>query len=163
MATTLLDRDNFIINSSTWKIKDDTGIINGTKVSIKIKINPEWDVWEYVSGVPAAYIGQQLFTYAAALRETQKLGKLLPEDQSALEVIIASMSGDTQIQKYKNYLAKAAIQFTGCFSSWLHIFDDIWKRSYYWLADGSRIALNPTTRSIVRRDETMWYSVSFDK
>ncbi|MEI6119093.1 MAG: hypothetical protein WCP92_08005 [bacterium] len=41
MATTLLDRDNFTINSSAWKVKEDTGIINGKKVSITIKISPE--------------------------------------------------------------------------------------------------------------------------
>lgn len=72
---------------------------------------------EYVSGVPAEFIGQQLFTFTAALRETQKIGKSLPENYADLESIISAMPGDTDIQKYKNYLTKAAVKFSGCFSS----------------------------------------------
>lgn len=163
MSITLLDPENFNIPSGLWKVQDTIGIINGQKTSIKVKINTEWDVWEYVSGVPSEFIGQQFFTYAAALRETQKLGKSLPEDQSTLESIIAMLPGDTDEQKYKNYLSKAVVKFSGCFSSWLHIFDDIWTRSYYRLADGSRLALSHITRNIARRDEGMWYMVSLQK
>lgn len=163
MSATLLDKENFKIDSKSRKVQDANGVVNGQHVSIKVKINPEWDVREYVSGVPAAFIGQQLFTYNAALRETQKAGKSLPEDQSALEAAIATMPGETEIQKYKNYLGKAAIKFAGCFSSWLHLFDDIWVWSYYRLADGNRIALNSTTWSIARRDESMGYMISLDK
>lgn len=162
MATTLLDPENFTLPSSAWKVQDTMAIINGQKVSIKVKINPEWDVWEYVSGVPSSYIGQQFFTYAAALRETKKIGKSLPEDQSALESIITTMSWDTELQKYKNYVQKSVLKFSGCFSSWLNLFDDIWTRSYYRLADGSRLALSTTTRNVARRDETMWYMISLD-
>ncbi len=160
MASTLLDNENFKIISADWQIQDVDWIINGKKVSIKVKINPKGDVREYVSGVPASYIGQQLFTYAAALRETQKVGKSLSENQSALEAIIATMPGDTEIEQYKNYLQKSGMKFSGCFSSWLHVFDDIWVWAYYWLDDGSRLALNLTTRSIARRDESMWYMIS---
>ena len=117
MPTTLLDPENFKIPSKDWKIQNAIGIVNGQKISIKVKINPEGDVWEYVSGMPAAFVGQQLFTYNAALRETKKVGKSLPEDQSALESIIATMPGDTDLQKYKNYLTKVSIKFSGCFSS----------------------------------------------
>jgi hypothetical protein len=94
------------------------------------------------------------------LRETKKAKKTLPEDLSVLENAIASVSWDTEIQKYRNYLTKAAIQFSWCFSSWLHVFDDIWVWSYYWLADGSRVALNMDTWSVAKRDETMWYMIS---
>lgn len=48
MPTTLLDKDNFVIDSSTWEVQDANGIVNGQNVSIKIKVHPEGDVWEYV-------------------------------------------------------------------------------------------------------------------
>jgi hypothetical protein len=66
-----------------------------------------------------------LFTYAAALRELEKVGKSLPSDVSALEAAIAMMPGETEIQKYKNYFTQANIKLTGCYSSGLHVFDDI--------------------------------------
>jgi hypothetical protein len=75
--------------------------------------------------MPTTFVGQQLFTYAAALRETQKIGASLPEDQQTLHQAIATMSGENELQKYKNYLTKTNVQFAGCYSSGLHIFDDI--------------------------------------
>lgn len=161
MVATLLDKENFTIDSSTWQVQDASWVVDGKHISIKVKINPEWDVWEYVSGMPANFVGQQLFTYTAALRETQKAGKSLPQDQSILEAAIATMSGDTEIQKYKNYLTQAAVKFAGCYSSWLHVFDDIGIWSYYRLDDGNRIALNADTRGVARRDESMGYMISF--
>ena len=163
MSTTLLDLENFKIQSTTWQVQDLIGVVNGQHIPIKVKVHPEWDVREYVSGVPAEFIGQQLFTYNAAIRETQKLGKNLPEDQSVLEAIVATMSGDTETQKYKNYLAKAGVKFSWCYSSWLHVFDDIWTWSYYWLADGSRVAMSHTTWNVARRDESMGYMISLDR
>lgn len=91
MSATLLDPENFTIDSSGWAVQDAIGIVNSKRISIKVKINPEGDIREYVSGVPVAFVGQQLFTYAAALRETQKIGKSLPEDQSSLEAVIATV------------------------------------------------------------------------
>ncbi len=163
MATTLLDPENFKIKSNDWQLQDAMGVINGQRISIKVKVHPEWDVWEYVSGVPSEFIGQQLFTYNAALRETEKIGVSLPEDQSSLEAIISTMPGDNQLQQYKNYLSKAILKFSWCYSSWLHMFDDIWVWSYYRLAEGSRLALGPTTRNVVRRDDSMGYMVSLNK
>lgn len=125
MPATLLDKENFTIDSSARAVQDAKGIVNGQQVPIKVKINPEGDVWEYVSGVPAEFIGQQFFTYHAALRETKKAGKSLPSDVSVLEAAIASMSGETDIQKYRNYLQTVGIRFAGCYSSGSHIFDDI--------------------------------------
>lgn len=159
MSATLLDKENFKINSSSRTIQDASGIVNGKKVPIKVKVNPEWDVREYVSGVPAEFIGQQLFTFTAALREVQKAGKLLPADQQAVHDAIASISGDTELQKYKNYFSQTNIQLVGCYASGLHVFDDVWVRAYYRLDDGTRVNLNATTRGVARRDETMGYSV----
>ena len=159
MAYTLLDNQNFKIESTGWEIEEVTWIINGQHSTIKVKINFDRDVREYVSGVPAAFIGQQLFTYVAALRETSKAGKSLPADQYEFHKVIDTMIGDTDFQKYKNYLAKTNVQLAGCYSSGLHVLDDIWVWAYYWLDDWTRLALNATTRSVARRDEMMGYSV----
>jgi len=114
-----------------------------------------------VSGVPVEFIGQQLFTYRAALRELQNVGKSLPVDVSALEAAIASMSGETDMQRYSNYLETVGVKFTGCFSFESHVFDDIGTWSYYRLEDGTRVALSPDTWNIARRDESMGYMISF--
>ena len=159
MASTFLDTQNFKIDSTGWKSLETTWIITGKKITITVKVNPDNDVWEYVSGVPSAFVGQQLFTFVAALRETQKAGKSLPADQSVLEAAIATMPGDNELQKYKNYLTKTNVQFPGCYSSWSHAFDDVSTWAYYWLDDGSRVNLNATTRGVARRDESMGYSV----
>lgn len=159
MSANLLGTQNFKIDSSTWKTQETTWSIAGRHVPIKVKVNLDGDVWEYVSGVPTACIGQQLFTYAAALRETQKAGTSLPEDQQSFHQTIATMSGDNDLQKYKNYLIKTNVQLAGCYSFGLDLFDDIGVWSYYRLADGSRLNLNPSTRSVAIRDEMMGYSV----
>jgi hypothetical protein len=40
--------------------------------------NPEKDIWEFLDG---KYIGEQLFTWDAAMRETKKAGKRIPTDE----------------------------------------------------------------------------------
>lgn len=125
MADMFLETKNFTISSTGRQVHDEIGIVNGKRVSIQVKINPEGDVREYVSGVPAACIGQQLFTFTAAIRETQKAGKSLPADQQSLHEAIASVSGDTELQKYKNYFSKTNVQLAGCYASGLHVFDDV--------------------------------------
>lgn len=159
MNSSLLGTENFTIDSSSWSVQDAIGSVNGKHISIKVKVHPEWDVWEYVSWMPATFVGQQLFTYAAALRETQKIKKTLPVDQQKLHEAIETMLGATEHEKYKNYLSTTNVQFAGCYSSWLHIFDDIGVRWYYWLDDWTRLNLNADTRGVARRDEDMWYSV----
>jgi hypothetical protein len=159
MSTSFLDDKNFKIDSSAWQVQELQWIVAGKKVPLKVKINPEGDVREYISGVPTPYIGQQLFTYIAALRETQKAGKSLPENQQALHQAIETMSWTSDLQKYKNYLTNTGVQFAGCYSSWSHIFDDIGLWAYYRLDDGTRLHLNTTTWGIARRDELMGYSV----
>ncbi len=159
MVSAFLATQNFKIPSTGWKTLETIWVVAGKKVTITVKINPEWDVWEYVSGVPSAFVGQQLFTFVAALRETQKAGKSLPADQSVLEAAIATMPGDNELQKYKNYLTKTNVQLAGCYSSWSHAFDDISTWGYYRLDDGNRVNLNATTRGVARRDESMGYSV----
>ncbi len=160
MGYSLLDKDNFVIDSTGWEIQDAIGVVHGQRVPIKVKVHPEWDVWEYVSGVPQECIGQQLFTFSAALRETQKLGKSLPSDIVVLEHAIASMQWSTDNQKYAKYLQVAEITFCGCYSSGLHVFDDIGQWAYYRLDDGTRVALWKNTWNVARRDESMGYMIS---
>jgi len=63
--------ENFRIDSSDWKeTTNEQGI-----VCLK---NLEEDIWEYVSGVERELIGEQLFTWRAAIRETGKAGKKMP-------------------------------------------------------------------------------------
>ena len=157
--TTLLGDQNFKIDSANRKLEDTTWIVNGQKVSIKVKVHPDEDIREYVSGVPAECVGQQVFTYAAALRETAKIGQWLPEDQKTFEQVIDSLSSWTPLEQYNNYLSKTKVKLAGCYSSGSHVFDDIGVRAFYRFADGTRVTLNTTTRSVARRDETMWYSV----
>lgn len=159
MSSTLLDTQNFKIDSGAWKIHDKQWMVAGKSVQIKVKINPEGDVREYVSDVASTFIGQQFFTYTAALRETEKAGVSLPEDQQAFHQAIGTMPGDNDLQKYKNYLTKTNVQLAGCYSSGLDVFDDIGVWSYYWLADWNRVNLNTTTWGVALRDEMMGYSV----
>lgn len=163
MSSNFLDNQNFKIDSVGWEIEELIWIINGQNTQIKVKINFDRDIREYVSGVPAAFIGQQLFTYAAALRETAKVWKSLPQDQYEFHKVVDAMPGDNDLQKYKNYLNTSKVQLAGCYSSGLHVFDDIWVWAYYWLDDWTRLALSPTTRNVVRRDETMGYMISLDR
>lgn len=41
MSTTLLDVENFKINSNAWVVQDATGIVYGQHIPIKVKIHPE--------------------------------------------------------------------------------------------------------------------------
>lgn len=41
MPATLLDKENFKINSSAWVTQNADGVVNGQHVSIKVKINPQ--------------------------------------------------------------------------------------------------------------------------
>ena len=69
-----LEDENFRVNSTSWRrITSEKGIV--------YLENPEKDIWEYVGGVPKDLIGQQLFTWLAAMRETGKVGKLMPTNE----------------------------------------------------------------------------------
>jgi uncharacterized protein (TIGR02145 family) len=61
---------NFKINSDNWKSK----IIDWEKV----KINPEWDITEFLIW---DYKGEQLFTWNACIRETEKRNKRVPTEE----------------------------------------------------------------------------------
>ena len=69
-----LEKKNFRINSEGWKILTNSQ-------GITYRENSEKDIWEYVDGVDEGLIGQQLFTWDAAMRETKKAGKRMPSDE----------------------------------------------------------------------------------
>ena len=70
-----LEDHNFRVNSDGWK-----------KITIDSEEyleNPEKDVWELLN---EKCRGEQLFTYDAAIRETEKAGKVIPSDEQFVEL-----------------------------------------------------------------------------
>ena len=75
-----LENTNLKIDSSEWKEKEIDWI--------KVKINPEWDITEYLEW---ELMWEQLFTWEAAKRETEKQWKRLPladDDNKEFQAII---------------------------------------------------------------------------
>ena len=69
-----LEKENFKVDSTGWQqFTNKQGII--------YLESPTKDIWEYVGGVAERLIGQQLFTWDAAMRETMKAGKRMPTDE----------------------------------------------------------------------------------
>ena len=69
----MLEEENFRVDSTGWvKINNDQ--------DITYLQSPEGGVWEYVKGVPEKLIGQQLFTWPAAILEVAKAGKRMSTD-----------------------------------------------------------------------------------
>jgi hypothetical protein len=74
-----LEDTNFRIGSTGWRIESDSGLF--------FKINPESDICEFLGvedrrlqKIDWEIIGEQLFTWQAAIRETAKEGKRMPSD-----------------------------------------------------------------------------------
>ena len=71
-----LEDSNFRINSDGWK-----------KITVdeeEYLVNPEKDVWELLH---KDFRGEQLFTFQAMMRETQKVGKKVPTDEEFDELL----------------------------------------------------------------------------
>jgi len=85
-----LEDYNFKINSDGWK-----------KITVdneEYLENKEGDVWELLS---EECRGEQLFTYDAAIRETKKVGKLIPTDDELSELL--TEKDDLKNIKYSGY------------------------------------------------------------
>jgi len=95
LKTFQLEEENFRIDSSGWK-----RIHN--KQNIVYLENPEGDIWEYVGGVKKELIGQQLFSWSAAMRETEKVGRKIPTND--------------QFNLFKREDFGGKILYTGCHS-----------------------------------------------
>ena len=109
-----LDKENFKINSWNWKKK---------KIWwIKVKINPEWDITEYLDW---ELVWEQLFTWEAAMRECKKIWKRLPfadynnpEFQSIIEKIWVS-----ELKLFPGFRYNDLSNFSGK-----------WVSAYFWSA-----------------------------
>jgi len=85
-----LEDNNFRVNSDRWH-----------KITVDGKQyleNPEKDIWEFLDD---EFKGEQLFTWKAAMRETEKAGKRMPTDEEFSELV-----------KTKEDIEN--IEFTGC-------------------------------------------------
>jgi len=72
-----LEKENFKVDSSDWELVTD-------KRGTTFLKNPNNDIWELFGGIiPNELVGQQLFSYQAAMRESEKAGKRMP---TSLEV-----------------------------------------------------------------------------
>lgn len=87
LTYTSLEIDHFQIDSTGW---EERILSCGTRV----KENPEGDVIELTEG---PYAGEQLFTYEAAIRETEKVGKCVPDEFQIVEII---RSADPRIDPF---------------------------------------------------------------
>ena len=109
-----LEATNLKVNSDWREVKDFIWYVKWKEAEIKAKVNPEWDIWEYVSWVPNELIGEQLFTYDALCR--LELEKRLPSFEDIKDLKDINLAG-----------------------YWLpdnEIFYGIGVRSYVWLAGG---------------------------
>ena len=118
-----LEEENFKIDSTDWEE------IEGWNW---IKVNPEWDVREYLEWKQK---WEQLFTKASALRETKKAGKTLPSSWKVLEDIIKKKYK----WNYQDFLEKENIKFSGWRTKFPEIFKHIDEVSHMWCEDGSSL------------------------
>lgn len=118
-----LEKENFRIDSTDWKeIEDPNGV--------KVKVNPEWDVREYLEWNQK---WEQLFTKASAIRETKAAGKTLPSSWTVFKDIIEKKYE----WNYQTFLEKENIKFSGWRVPYFEEFNDIDDEFYMWCEDGS--------------------------
>lgn len=109
------DNENLRVDSLNW--------IQKTIWWVRVKINPEWDITEYIDW-PEAW--QQLFTYEAAQREAKKLWKRLPfahDENNEFQLIIDKVWDEELMSFFPGYRN--------------HYLSDFWNRgdnAYFWSA-----------------------------
>ena len=84
-----MDEENLKVDSSEWKEKEIGWV--------KVKINPEWDITEYLEWELA---WEQLFTWDAAMRESKKQWKRLPfadDDKVNFSLVAVTRMGATSV------------------------------------------------------------------
>lgn len=118
-----IDKKNFRIDSTNWKEIIKTN-------DVKVKVNPEWDAWEYLEG---KHKWEQLFTKYAAIRETKKAGKKLPASLAVFKDIIEK----EYEWDYKDFLKWEDMKFCGWRDPIYERFKSIDKEFNIWCADGS--------------------------
>ncbi|MCK9466888.1 MAG: hypothetical protein M0P94_01025 [Candidatus Absconditabacterales bacterium] len=149
----LLEKNNFKIDSSNWEIISVDGGEPYLNTEIKIKLNPERDIIEYVSGLPNRMLGEQLFTYNAAIRETVKNNKKIPtiekfksivdiEDSEGIRFIFLDPSNKDRIKWY-NFEDGINLKSLGIcsFFEGKYLFGNIDNFDYRWLGNENVVAL----------------------
>ena len=115
-----LDDENLKVDSNNWEKK--------TIWWILVKVNPEWDITEYLEWELA---WEQLFTKKAAIREAKKLWKRLPyyrDNFSEFKGIISNI----WIDKFINVLP------------WCKNWDSflkVWENIYFWIDSEENLCL----------------------
>jgi len=115
LKTLQLEEENFWVDSSEWKRF-------ANKQNIIYLENSEGDIWEYVGGVKKELIGQQLFSWSAAMRETEKVGRKIPTNDQF------------NLLKREDFGGK--ILYTGCHSlNDVCDFCNFGTYTYFWSSD----------------------------
>jgi len=142
-----LEKENFKIDSKNREIKTMDWWQPYIKDEIKIKMNPENDIIEYVSWVSENMVWEQLFTYNAAIRETTKYNKKIPTISDIKEIVdiedsewvrfIWGTKWDKVIIKWNNLvdIINLKSSWLCSFFEWKHTFWNIDNFDYRWLID----------------------------
>ncbi|NDK19245.1 hypothetical protein GW819_00200 [Candidatus Gracilibacteria bacterium] len=120
-----IESEDFRINSEGWR---ESILQNGAH----IKINPEGDVTELLDG---DFKGDQYFTQNAAIRETEKAGKILLSNehwQSVIHSISPNISFDEKIQFDISVRETLGLKLSGYQHGSAGLYRKQGKKGYYW-------------------------------
>ena len=161
------EEKNYRIESKDWKIikeKADITIGDGfeTKI-IEVKVNPDWDIKEYVSWVPEALIGEQVFSKIAMTNlalDGVLLWSKVPENEFAIQEMIDAQPWEDDTQKYdiffNGYINNRRVGYRdpryGRFNN-----VDLWID--LWLADGSHAFFSKYGWNCRRTDDDYFCSI----
>ena len=147
----MLEKENFKIDSTNWKVEIMSWWLPFIKNQIKVKINPEGDIIEYISWIPEDMIWEQLFSFDAAIRETKKIKKELPSTDDIKNIInlwdaewvrfFESLSWKEEFHTRSNFVDNANLK-----STWMYMASDNTLRNvdnfdYVWLKDKEILCL----------------------
>jgi len=140
--TKKLEPSNFRIKSDGWKLKD--------YGDVTCKINPENDVIEYVSGVSKELVGEQLFTWDAAMRETKKAGKRMPTEEE-WEEVREEVVGCGIYPGYLN-ISSGALLYSGSFGHY-------WSSTQFSTTSGCHLYFSSSNSYMSLSDKAYGFSV----
>jgi hypothetical protein len=136
------DKNHREKTDETWKIiPEKANIWNEEKkeyklTDVKVKVNPQWDIKEYVSWVSEKLIWQQLFSEKAVARLWFK--DRLPANKWVIEKMIDAQPWKDEQEKYNNFQEKyIKNMFPGCRYPYDEEFHDVDLCMDCWLADGN--------------------------
>ena len=144
-----LESTNHKVNSDWRETKDFTWYVLWKKTKIKCKVNPEWDIFEYISWVPSNLIGEQLFTFYAVKR--LGLEKRLPTFE------------DFSNGNHKQFIKDSNILFSGSRDPFDEGFHSIGIREELRLSDGDNIEVYEDNILHTDNDHSCGFSLRFLK